>query len=271
MPRLKSTKMLLMLVLIISLTLLLFNLWIDWKTDNIYSNNSNNDLKNNVISSLVTSLVNSKQKTKNTFKLIKFEKTKHENSQQISQKQSYLLKPIEKNKQKPWFMTNGTIRPVPKLSPTMALWPEESDEDRIVNQLMYLPENYDPLDKKLKTIVLYLGRGGWSDLPLGQTKFILDKCPVDRCYLSSNPNDAVDADAVFFKERFQWPKHRRPLNQIWILFLLECPLHTQLFRNLGVGVFNWTATYRHDSDIVAPYEKFVQFNQNYDQKVDQRV
>ena len=25
------------------------------------------------------------------------------------------------------------------------------------------------------------------------------------------------------------------------------------------GLFNWTASYRHDSDIVAPYEKFVQY------------
>ncbi|UYV75270.1 FUT7 [Cordylochernes scorpioides] len=45
---------------------------------------------------------------------------------------------------------------------------------------------------------------------------------------------------------------------VWILFLLECPLNTQGFSNLP-HVFNWTATYRHDSDIVAPYEKFVAY------------
>lgn len=33
-------------------------------------------------------------------------------------------------------------------------------------------------------------------------------------------------------------------------------MHTSGFRDLG-PVFNWTATYRHDSDLVAPYEKWV--------------
>lgn len=60
------------------------------------------------------------------------------------------------------------------------------------------------------------------------------------------------------QDRFHWPKHRRNPNQIWILFLLECPLHTQSFKGLN-NIFNWTATYRHESDIVAPYEKYVRY------------
>ena len=170
---------------------------------------------------------------------------------------NYVINISNEKSPKPWFMANGTLWPNPNISSRLSLWPEESAEDRIVNQLMFYPEHYEPSHKRLKTILLYMGRGGWADLPMGRTKFIADKCPVDRCYLSTNPKDAEEADAIFFKERFQWPKHRRPPHQIWILFLLECPLHTQLFRNLGKGVFNWTATYRHDSDIVAPYEKFV--------------
>lgn len=50
-----------------------------------------------------------------------------------------------------------------------------------------------------------------------------------------------------------------PFLQVWLLFLLECPLHTMSFSDMG-GLFNWTASYRHDSDIVAPYEKFVQYH-----------
>lgn len=45
--------------------------------------------------------------------------------------------------------------------------------------------------------------------------------------------------------------------QIWILYYLECPYHTASLRPTSLDVFNWTSTYRRDSDIVAPYEKFV--------------
>ena len=43
--------------------------------------------------------------------------------------------------------------------------------------------------------------------------------------------------------------------QVWILYLLECPYHTQHMKYNDV--FNWTATYRRDSDVVAPYERWV--------------
>ncbi|OQR70562.1 fucosyltransferase-like [Tropilaelaps mercedesae] len=53
------------------------------------------------------------------------------------------------------------------------------------------------------------------------------------------------------------PGSRHP-DQVYILYMLECPMHTPGFRDLG-PVFNWTATYRHDSDLVAPYEKWVPY------------
>ena len=47
-----------------------------------------------------------------------------------------------------------------------------------------------------------------------------------------------------------------------MLYYLECPYHTH---NVKYAVFNWTATYRRDSDIVTPYERW----QYYDPKVTQ--
>ena len=47
-----------------------------------------------------------------------------------------------------------------------------------------------------------------------------------------------------------------------MLYFLECPYHTQNVKNVLV---NWTATYRRDSDIVAPYERW----QYYDPSVTQ--
>lgn len=59
------------------------------------------------------------------------------------------------------------------------------------------------------------------------------------------------------------PFHPLPL-QIWILYFLECPYHTQHIKYNDV--FNWTATYRRDSDLVAPYERWAY----YDPRVKQR-
>lgn len=42
------------------------------------------------------------------------------------------------------------------------------------------------------------------------------------------------------------------------MYHLECPYHTQHVKYNDV--FNWTATYRRDSDLVAPYEKFVYYD-----------
>jgi hypothetical protein len=42
---------------------------------------------------------------------------------------------------------------------------------------------------------------------------------------------------------------------VWILYFLECPYHTAHVKYNDL--VNWTATYRRDSDIVAPYEKWV--------------
>lgn len=175
-----------------------------------------------------------------------------------------------------WFMKGGGVRPQPaEENAKPILWPEQDSSDRIVEQLMYVPPNYTTSlnfstsstvlsssvnpNQKIKKILLYFGKGGWNDLPLGRTVFMRDKCPVNTCELTTALKDAEEADALFFKDRFLWPFYKRKPHQVWILFLLECPLHTQAFKNLK-NVFNWTATYRHDSDLVAPYEKFVPYN-----------
>lgn len=47
-----------------------------------------------------------------------------------------------------------------------------------------------------------------------------------------------------------------------MLYFLECPYHTQTVKN---AIVNLTATYRRDSDIVAPYERW----QYYDPRITQ--
>uniref|UniRef100_A0A224YN05 Fucosyltransferase n=1 Tax=Rhipicephalus zambeziensis TaxID=60191 RepID=A0A224YN05_9ACAR len=159
--------------------------------------------------------------------------------------------------ERPWYMRGGRRRPLP--GDTGSLWPHEDSGDRIEQQLMFVPEDYKRNNTRIKKILLMRGLGGWGDLPRGRAVFLRDKCPVDTCEIVTSQDEAPDADAVLFKDRFVAPKYRRPWHQVWILYLLECPYHTQSFINIK-NIFNWTATYRHDSDIVAPYEKFVSYD-----------
>ena len=52
------------------------------------------------------------------------------------------------------------------------------------------------------------------------------------------------------------------------LLFVECPLHTQIFRQ--ADIFNWTATYRTDSTVVAPYERWQYYNENVKTKAQDR-
>ncbi|CAN7998745.1 unnamed protein product, partial [Ixodes hexagonus] len=167
----------------------------------------------------------------------------------------------------PWFMRNGSVRPEPssKLSRLPQIWPQADrpGEDRIVEQLMYLPPHYShqtgSKDTHRKKIVL---SGSWHDFLQGQSLFLRDKCPVNTCevyqYTSIHMTEN-STDAYIFKDSFGDTK-RGPENrhQIWILYLLENPTNTLV--DSREATINWTATYRKDSVIVTPYEKFVLFD-----------
>ena len=247
MPRIKLTRLVLIVAIFVCLMVYMFNIIFELKFSTEYYHDS-------------------QHKKPYDPKKLEEQTKSDQNVEHITRNDlvydNYVINITNEKSPKPWFMANGTLQPDLDMSSRLSIWPEESAEDRIVNQLMFYPKYYDPSDKKLKIILLNMRKGDWTDLPMGRTKFISDKCPVNRCYLSVDPDEAEEADAILFKDRFKWSKHRRAPNQIWILHLLESPLHTQLFRNLGKGVFNWTATYRHDSDIVTPYEKFVTYSAN---------
>jgi glycoprotein 3-alpha-L-fucosyltransferase len=158
---------------------------------------------------------------------------------------------------------NGTERPsIPKKKWRPALWPEESpNNDRILNQLMYLPKNYEQIKKSqtFKKILLCFGSRNFGAVN-GQQKFLDDNCPVNTCTITVKKSEAPVVDAIIFVNKFERPKHNRDLNQVWILYMLESPLNTQWVSKYNYDVINWTATYRLDSDIVTPYEKFVSYN-----------
>uniref|UniRef100_A0A6A7FRF1 Fucosyltransferase n=1 Tax=Hirondellea gigas TaxID=1518452 RepID=A0A6A7FRF1_9CRUS len=183
--------------------------------------------------------------------------------------------------ERPWYMKGG--KRMPQSNPgerKLLLWPDEDSGDRIPAQLMYKPPPPPPQDvdhpdiadsersqPALKKILMFNGMSSWN-LKAGRGQFLKLKCPVDTCVLTGSRSDLSSADAVVFKDHFSLPQQQRNSNQAWIMYMLECPLHTQHFAH--ANVFNWTATYRHDSDLVAPYERWV-YHDPFIKQMDQGV
>ncbi|XP_053615987.1 glycoprotein 3-alpha-L-fucosyltransferase A isoform X2 [Plodia interpunctella] len=160
---------------------------------------------------------------------------------------------------RPWYMRGGEQQPK-KHDPDLPLFPEDAPgDDRIVQQLMYkLPND----DVPIKKILLANGLSSWG-VSAGRQEFIKNNCPVDRCSLTADSRDAGTVDAILFKDHHTPFNVPRPPKQIWILYYLECPYHTASLRPSSMDLFNWTATYRRDSDIVAPYERWVYHDPAY--------
>ncbi|TMW39879.1 hypothetical protein DOY81_015040, partial [Sarcophaga bullata] len=187
------------------------------------------------------------------------------------------LEPISKA----WFFKNGEYYPKPakvhkkrrgkkahlqgfKLFPY-----QDPHSDRIVNQLMFKPPNYEEIKAsgKLKTILLYNGLGPWN-VKAGRDVFLRSKCPVDTCTITAARDQASTADMILYKDHYIPTGIRRPANskQVTMLYYLECPYHTQ---NVKIpDAINWTAT--RDSDIVAPYEKWVYYDSRIHQQEQDR-
>lgn len=181
-------------------------------------------------------------------------------------------KVIPPPEQRAWYMNGGELLPkrLTETDPSTGhriaqVWPEElPGHDRIPEQLMFLPDtvpkDLDRSDIPLKKILLWNGISSWGGIRPGRGEFLRQGCPVSSCVISSSRSDQTTADLILFKDHFTQPGFQRPMHQAWMMYLLECPLHTQMFKQKDV--FNWTATYRSDSTVVAPYERWQYFNPN---------
>ncbi|CAL7943938.1 unnamed protein product [Xylocopa violacea] len=162
---------------------------------------------------------------------------------------------------RPWYMKGGTRRPYPAVRSRRTgrrlarLWPDEDAyDDRVTNQLMFMPSDYNKTstERQLKKIMV---PHGMPEAKVGPDLFLQHGCPVNTCTIvRDNPEDA---DLILFKDYITHVGRRSPNQQVWMLYFLECPYHTQSVKN---AVINWTATYRRDSDIVAPYERWQYYN-----------
>ena len=112
----------------------------------------------------------------------------------------------------PWYIKNGGYRPSQD-DLVYNIWPvSRLKDDRIEEQLMIPSRNIDDtssnvpagaLKPKLKKIFLPNGLGSWQTKS-GQKVFTEQKCPVDQCSLTSNRDEAANADAIMFKGDYRF-------------------------------------------------------------------
>lgn len=85
-------------------------------------------------------------------------------------------------------------------------------------------------------------------------------CRQSKCILSNSADTTgskhVNSDAIIFDiASIHFAKQLlKPPNQVWILNLMESPLNTPNISSVN-GLINWTATYRTDSTVHAPYNE----------------
>lgn len=127
---------------------------------------------------------------------------------------------------------------------------------------------------KTKMILVYtnlFGNREWYHLPGNEAKDFTkkQKCKVNNCEISYDNNRISESDAVIFHAR-DMPDagslrdvsaKLRPLHQRWVYFISENPFNTPNPAPLN-GLFNWTMTYKKESDIWIPYKRYAELEQD---------
>ena len=111
-----------------------------------------------------------------------------------------------------------------------------------------------------------------KDWPLQMGSATFEECPVSNCVITKDRqylSSISEFDAILFHYKdidmlktSQLPnqKHRRS-NQRYVMYFSESPLNYDYEYDRFSNFFNWTMTYRLDSDIPNPYGRIVQRQQ----------
>ncbi|XP_063417321.1 4-galactosyl-N-acetylglucosaminide 3-alpha-L-fucosyltransferase 9-like [Mytilus trossulus] len=82
--------------------------------------------------------------------------------------------------------------------------------------------------------------------------FNVDDCSYKNCKLITDKKLLLTSEAVIFHHNSFSTLPDKPSGQIWIFATLESPYHTRESKKLQMK-FNWTMTYRRDSEGFSPY------------------
>ncbi|ESN95993.1 hypothetical protein HELRODRAFT_86301 [Helobdella robusta] len=105
--------------------------------------------------------------------------------------------------------------------------------------------------------VIFMPNGLDADMVEGQQRFLDHQCPINWCLLTDDHRYKKSADLIFYRDVII-DYGGDIIKGLTMLFMLESPMHTMTFRK--DQVVNWTATYRTDSTLNAPYERFTPFS-----------
>lgn len=130
----------------------------------------------------------------------------------------------------------------------------------IRNESLYYENNTSMSNKRKQTkIILFWNKFFGVEQKLNG----LDSCPELNCLLTNNRSFVNESSSVIFHIRdlllYDLPTHRYHW-QRYVYQLYESPQHTDLDLHEFSGYFNWTMTYRLDSDIPSLYGRFVKLN-----------
>lgn len=119
-----------------------------------------------------------------------------------------------------FVLLDGVVRPTKSQNvsdskvKTRRVWPYENENaDRVEEQLMFVPLNYQYENAPLKSILIYTGLYSW-DVREGQHEFLRKECPVNRCSITSEIKKSKDVDAILFRHQFSIPNHTKKKSQV---------------------------------------------------------
>ncbi|XP_063696915.1 glycoprotein 3-alpha-L-fucosyltransferase A-like [Culicoides brevitarsis] len=131
---------------------------------------------------------------------------------------------------------------------------EDPIGDRVVNQLLYAPPDYENYSKNLSVDkykqIYYYDKMWGGFLRYGTEKF--KSCLVFTCNITDNIENADLV--VFFRSNATARSHP---DQLQMFFTMESPLH---FNRFPRNSFDLTSTYKRDSDIVADYSTWLYYD-----------
>lgn len=147
---------------------------------------------------------------------------------------------------RPWYLENGTRYPEPAtiskekgIRDAKLLPGEEPESDRIYNQMMFVPPNYNPSRRKqiMKTIYVHPKYPWWLKIKSDDSVFVNSKCPVDACRITDDQKERKNADLVIFYNKYQEKHVIRPPNQLYAMYYWEPPAYTKPLKYPGEVFF----------------------------------
>lgn len=97
---------------------------------------------------------------------------------------------------------------------------DDKPRDRFVDQMMFVPENYDEIlkRKKYKTILSIDGLPERWNVSMNTDLFSNLNCPVQTCRLTTKPEERSKADMVIFMLEYKPTNETMPNNQITAVY-----------------------------------------------------